>query len=255
MTLRVFVLDDEPLAVARLLDLLAADERVGRVASSTDPEAACARLQEDPVDLVLLDIEMPVLDGLGVARMLPPESSVVFTTAHESYALRAFRVCAVDYLLKPVRATELSDAVGRVLRLRSRPSEPATTAGWIERLRDAIESGAAARAERIASRLGDRVQLLDLADISHFRADGKLTYAVVNGKTHVVDASMNELETRLGARFFRVHRASLVQLSYVHEVFAWLGGGLRLRLRDGSRSEIPVARDRARALKAALSIR
>ncbi len=260
MTLRAFVVDDEPLAVQRLTKLLRAGGRVDVVGSETDPEAARVALTQDPVDVVFLDIEMPQCDGLEVARSLPEGTAVVFTTAYDRYALRAFKVSAVDYLLKPVRAADLSRALDRVERLAA-PRADAGAAARVDagalllRLEEAL---AASRTppERIASRLGDRIHLIDLATVSHFQAEGKLTHAMAEGKAYIVDPTLSELEERLAPhRFFRIHRSTLVQLSFIEEIHSWFGQGLRVHLRDTAATKLTVARDRARSLKEALAIR
>jgi two-component system LytT family response regulator len=238
---RAFVVDDEPLAVKRLVRLLEATGRVVVTGTATDPAEAVAALAAAPVDLLFLDIQMPGMDGFELVSRLAAPPLVVFTTAHDEHALAAFRANAIDYLLKPVRAEDLERALAKLDKLSARPDLP----DLLARLQ-----GALAPPERIASRLGDRTKLVELAQVTHFQAEDKLTIAVTEEGRFVVDPSIGELADRLEARgFFRIHRAVLVNLSFVAELHAWIGGALRVRLKDKGRTELTVARDRARALK------
>jgi two-component system LytT family response regulator len=238
---RAFVVDDEPLAVKRLVRMLEATGRATVVGTATDPERAMDALSVPgfKVDVVFLDIQMPGITGLELARQLPGDPMIVFVTAYDTFALRAFEVSAVDYLVKPVRAADLERALAKIGRHR--------TADLLARLESAL--GAPSTPERIASRLGDRIHFLDLAQVTHFVAEDKLTCAVTAERSYVVDASIAELEAKLApARFFRIHRATLVNVAFVGELEG-AGAGAVLRLRDGARTELSVARDRVRALK------
>jgi two-component system LytT family response regulator len=246
----VFLVDDEALALRRLARMLEATGRVEIAGQSDDPEAAIAEIARTPsLDLVFLDISMPVLDGFEVCARLPPGVMVVFTTAHDEHALRAFQTSAIDYLLKPVRDDELARALDKLDRLRALPEADARDA-----LARAMATILAARGpERIASRLGDRIHLIDLDRITHFIAEDKLSYAITAERSFVVEPSIAELEDRYAAAgFFRIHRATLVRLSAIVEL-ASTTEGTRVRLRDG-KTELAVARERARALRDKLGL-
>jgi len=216
---RVFVVDDEELAVRRLVRMLEATERVEVAGSATDPRDAISRITDD-IAAVFLDISMPEVDGFAVARRLPPGTLIVFTTAHDQHALRAFEVNALDYLVKPVRAEDLSRALDKLARRR----------GGL----------------RMTSRIGDRTHVIELDHVTHFQAEDKLTYALTLDHSYVVDESIAALEERhAGDGFFRIHRATLVRLTAIAEMLA---NPPRVRLRDSDRV-LQVARDRVRALK------
>lgn len=247
---RVFLVDDEPLALRRLARMLAATGRIEIAGQSTDPEEAidAIRAARD-LDLVFLDISMPDLDGFEVCARLPASVMVVFTTAHDEHALRAFQTNAIDYLLKPVRDDDLVRALDKLDRLRELP--PADAADHLARAMAGIL--AARGPERIASRLGDRVHLIELERVTHFVAEDKLTYAVTAERSFVVDASIAVLEERYArAGYVRIHRATLVRLSAIAEVSSTTEG-TRVRLADG-KTELAVARERARALKDRLGL-
>lgn len=246
--LRVFVVDDEPLAVKRLARLLKATGRVEVVGGTTDPEAALAALAAETVDALFLDIQMPGMSGFELLSRLESQPLVIFTTAFDQYALRAFEVNSVDYLLKPIEAEQLDRALGKIERLRSGAPRPDLREA-VERLAAVLQS-AAGYPDKIASRAGERVLLVELARVTHFQARDKLTFAVTAGKSYAVDATIAQLEQKLDPRkFIRIHRATLLNLDHVQEVQSWFAGGVVVRLKDEKRTELPVARDRVRALK------
>ena len=247
--LRLFLIDDEILALKRLSRLLKATGRVEIAGIATDPEAALEYLSKESVDAVFLDIQMPVLSGFEMLARLEPQPAVVFTTAHARYALRAFEVNSIDYLLKPIEAQQLDRALNKLERLRGTPASPDLRL-VLAQLAAALDEKRPAYPERLASRVGDRVQFVDVAKVTHFFARNKLTYAATSKSEHVVDYSINELEAKLNPKqFVRVHRSTLLNVDFVDEVHSWFGSALHVRLRDGKRTELTVARDRVKALK------
>jgi two-component system LytT family response regulator len=257
MRLRAYLVDDEPLAIARLTRLLEETGRVEVTGSATDPEEAVEALTGSPPDVCFLDIHMPRLNGFEVLARLPSQPIVVFTTAHDQYALEAFAVNSVDYLLKPVDPSHLDRALGRVERLRSRvePSTPDLQA-LLASLAESLRNSRPEYPERIASRLGDRLWFIDLAQVTHFFARDKLTYAVEAGKSYCVDHTIAQLENMLNPkRFLRIHRSTIVNASWIKEVTTLPGGSLNVRLKGATRADLTVSRDRAREFKARLLAR
>jgi len=244
VTRTAFVVDDEPLAVKRLVRLLKKSGRVEVTGSATDPSEAIRALQASPVEVLFLDIHMPEIDGFALLDRLDPAPMVVFTTAHDEHALRAFEVLAIDYLLKPIDLAQLERALDKLDRVSGAPAAP---------LAELIDMVRAPRPpQRVASRLGDRVTLLDLDEVSHFHASDRLTYAASGGKDHVVDETLSALERRLDpAMFVRIHRGVLVNLRFVVELRGD-GAGLVVVLRGDV--QLPVSRDRVRPLKDRLGI-
>jgi two-component system LytT family response regulator len=249
--IRAYLVDDERLAVERLKRLLEATGRVEIVGSQIDPEAAVAFLKGHPVDVLFLDIQMPVLNGFELLDRLETPPFVIFTTAFDGYALNAFGVNSIDYLLKPIEGERLDRALDKLDRCAGQPQPD------IRALARQLASELAPnrRLERIASRVGERTTVLEVTRISHFNAKDKLTFATVNGHDHVVDQTLNELEARLDARrFVRIHRATLVNIAFVQELFPAVDGGVLVRLKDEQKTELSVARDRVRDLKERLGI-
>jgi len=249
--MRAYLVDDEPLAVKRLARMLLATGRVDIVGSANDPQAALEFLRAQPVDLLFLDIQMPGLTGFELLDRLEPQPMVIFTTAYDRYALEAFDVNSIDYLLKPIDPERLDRALDKLARLAARP-RPDIKALAKEL---AVQLAPNRRLERIASKVGERTTVLDVTRISHFSAKDKLTFAVVGGREHVIDYTLSELEERLDPRrFVRIHRGTVANLAFVQELFPDVDGGVLVRLKDEHKTELSVARDRVRDLKDRLGI-
>ncbi len=254
--MRAFLVDDEPLALKRLQRMLVATKRVDVVGTSTDPAEAVAAILEAKPDILFLDIEMPGMTGFELLTHLQPQPWVVFTTAYDRYALEAFGVNSVDYLLKPIEAAHLNRALDKIERLRGSSAAPPEMRELMERL--AAVAGAVrapSYPDRVASRVGERIEFIDLAQVTHFFAADKLTFAATGAKNYAVDYTIQELEQKLDpAKFVRIHRASLVNVEHVQELHSWFAGKIMLRLKDPKHTELSVARDRVRALKERLGI-
>ena len=244
--LRVYLVDDESLALKRLTRLLRQTHRVDIVGSTVIPDEAVKFLSQNTVDAVFLDIQMPGMTGFELLQKLPKEPAVVFTTAYDRFALEAFEVNSIDYLLKPIELDRLEKALSKVERLQGTPQAQSES----EQLRAIARELTRKFPERIASRLGERVVFVEVGKVTHFYAKDKLTYAATSSKDYVIDATISELEAKLDpALFLRIHRATLLNLNYVEEVSSWFGGGMVVRMKDGKRTELTISRDRLREVK------
>ena len=261
-TLRAFLVDDEHLALERLQRQLAAFPEIQVTGTATDPSAAVATLndsQSPQIDLLFLDIQMPGMNGFELLARLASQPFVIFTTAYDQHALRAFGTNAIDYLLKPIEPEQLERALRKLGRLR-----PIVKPDWqqnpalpqlLQELTASLREGHATHPTRIASRVGERISFLPLDDVTHFIAQDKLTFAVVNGRRHCVDQTIADLEHRLDpAKFLRIHRSALVNVDWIHEVNSWFAGKVVLTLKDAQQTQLTVARDRVRTLKDRLEI-
>ena len=199
---RVLIVDDEAPARSRLRDLLAdinAELPNVVVAEAQDGVAALEALQQQPADVALVDIRMPRLDGIELAQHLaaqPHPPAVIFTTAYDQYAVRAFELSAIDYLLKPVRAQRLLDA------LRKMPQGSPSA----EALRQLAPQG---RRHLTSSERG-RVYLVPVADILYLKAELKYVTAQTGSREYLIEESLTALEQEFEQRFVRVHRNCLV---------------------------------------------
>ena len=259
MVMRAFLVDDESLALKRLQRMLAATGRVEIAGTSTDPVEAVEAIVKAKPDVLFLDIEMPGMTGFQMLAKLDPQQQpmIVFTTAYDQYALEAFGVNSVDYLLKPIEAPQLARALDKVDRMRSGVEPRPEIRALLDRIAALAAGGGGQPAypSRIASRTGERVELVELSRVTHFFARDKLTYAATATKNHVVDHTIQELEQKVDPRkFVRIHRAILLNLDYVHELHTWFAGRMMVRLKDDKRTELTVSRDRVRVLKQRLGI-
>jgi two-component system LytT family response regulator len=235
--IRALIVDDEPLAREGVALALAAEPDVEIVGCCGDGASAVRAIRELAPDLVFLDVKMPGLDGFAVigeigADKMPP---VIFLTAYEEHALRAFRVNAVDYLLKPIDAADLRKSVERARRRRAQ-DEVGAWRGELRALVDTLaqRGPAADAAERILVRTNGRVHVLDPREIDWVEAAGDYVTIHAGGKSHLVRDSLRNIEARLAAHgFLRIHRSIIVKLSSIRELVAKDGGDHEVVLHDG----------------------
>lgn len=244
--LRVYLVDDESLALKRLTRLLRETRRVEIVGATVNPVEALEFLSQHDVDAVFLDIQMPKMTGFELLQKLPKEPTVVFTTAFDRFALDAFEVNSIDYLVKPIESERLEKALTKLERLRGTSQALSES----ERLRALARELTRKFPERISSRVGERVVFVEVDKVTHFYAKDRLTYAATASRDYVIDATISDLEEKLDPDvFIRIHRATLLNIHYADEVSSWFGGGMVVRLKDGKRTELQIARDRLREVK------
>ena len=229
--LTVLAVDDEPPALDELAYLLRADPRIGEVRSTGESATALRLLEDNAVEAVFLDIRMPGLSGLDLARVLrqfahPPK--VVFVTAHDDAAVDAFALDAVDYLLKPLRPDRLAEAIGRIVG-----------DGWPE--------PAAPVEESVAVELAGVTRLVPVAEIAYVEAQGDYARLHTAAGSHLLRVSLATLEERWGVQgFVRIHRSYLVAVDQVVEFRVDAGGGHAVT-RGGA--TLPVSRRHTREFK------
>ncbi len=278
--MRVVLVEDERPARMRLRRLLAAHadvEIAGESATAADARLLIAR--EHP-DVVFLDVQLPGESGFELLATLPaPRPLVIFTTAFEAYAVRAFEESALDYLMKPFRPERLGAALDRArgdLARRGMPGGEAALAERLERLLARLESGGdpregvtargapldtAARepglgarglhyVDRLTARVGERVDVIPVREILYFRAEDKYVAAYTKSGSHLLTSTLDQLEADLDpAHFARTHRSVLVNLDDVTSIEPAFAGTFTLRLRSLPSVGLPVSRQRARALR------
>jgi two-component system LytT family response regulator len=227
MTIRALIVDDEPLARRRIRAFLRAEPDVEIVGECRNGSQAAESIRSLQPDLLFLDVEMPETDGFAVLQALetdrPPQ--VVFVTAHEQYAVRAFEKRALDYLLKPFNRARFREAVQRVReRLEAAPG-PAAAA--------AREKPAE---QRLAIKTGSRTVVLDPSRVEWFEADGDYVRVHAGREIHLTRQTLNRLEMQLAnERFVRVHRSAIVNIHFLKEIHPLPGGDQALTLLDGTR--------------------
>lgn len=231
--LRVLIADDEPLARQRLRTLLLREADVTVVAECGDGDQAVAAVAEHRPDLAFLDVQMPLLDGFGVLAALEPEERpvVIFVTAYDHYALRAFEVHALDYLLKPFDRERFQKALQRAraeIQRTSREPDPRVTA-----LLEEVKTRKPA--ERLLIKSSGRVYFVRTEDIDWVEAAGNYARLHSGGEMHLLRETMNGLEARLDPeKFLRIHRSTIVNIERVKELHPWFHGDYQVVLHDGT---------------------
>jgi two-component system LytT family response regulator len=235
---RALIVDDEPLARAHLKSLLRERGDVDVIGECGDGRSAIDQIRQLAPDLVLLDIQMPELDGLEVIREVGPSEmpAVVFVTAYDEHALAAFEVHAFDYILKPVSRQRFTHAIDRVVGLiRTEPSEEHATDRPLAALIEAMRSERTAL-DRIAVKSDGRVLFIRVGEIDWIEADDDLVRIHAGKAVHPHRSTLTHLEERLPAsKFLRVHRSTLVNVDRIREIQPWFQGDWVLILNDGTR--------------------
>ncbi len=258
--IRAYLVDDEPLATRRLTRMLEETGKVTVVGVSNDPADALERMPGVDFDVLFLDIEMPEISGFDLLGRLKGEPWVVFVTAFHQYALRAFEVNSIDYLVKPVEREMLDRAVRKLERRHQERAGGQAGPPLADLVRQvtaamAVSMTGANYPERVASRVGDKVEFIDLSRVTHLFAEDKLTFAATSGKSYILDQTIAELEAKLDPkRFVRIHRSTLVNVAFVQELYTYFAGKMILRLKDEGKTELAVARERVKELKDRLGI-
>jgi two-component system LytT family response regulator len=232
---KTLIVDDEPLARAHLRSLLRERSDVDVVGESGDGRSAIEQIRRLTPELVLLDIQMPELDGLEVIREVGPAKmpAVVFVTAYDEHALAAFEVHAFDYILKPVSRQRFTQAIDRVVGLIRTDSPPAERP--LEALIQAMRSERTAL-DRIAVKADGRVMFIRVAEIDWIEADDDLVRIHTGKNVHAHRSTLTHLEERLpGSKFLRIHRSTLVNVDRIREIQPWFQGDWVLILNDGTR--------------------
>jgi two-component system LytT family response regulator len=239
--IRTVVVDDEPIARERVLALLRSEEDVEVVCECSDGVQALSAIQHQSPDLVFLDVQMPGVDGFGVIEAIGPERmpTVVFVTAYDEYALRAFEVHALDYLLKPFGRTRFQETLKH-----ARASLERRRAGDLGRRLLALVNDIKPeppRLERLVVKSGGRVFFLRTEEIDWVEAAGNYVRLHLGSESHLFRETMSRMEARLDVRrFVRVHRSHIVNTERIKELQPWFNGESVVVLRNGTR--LPLSR-------------
>lgn len=236
--MNIIIVDDSRLARKELSELLAPMPQIHILAEAADVSTAIAAINEHKPDLVLLDIHLPDGDGFDVLENCDHTPKVIFTTAYEQHALRAFEINALDYLLKPVTAERLQAAMDRIVK--SPPQQPAT-------------AHYKTRNDQLFIRDGERCYFIRIDDIRLVNVEGNYVRLHFLDNKALLARSMSYVEEKLDpAIFFRANRQQIINMDYVSAIEPWINEGLLIKLRDGN--QVEVSRRQAKELKARLEI-
>jgi two-component system LytT family response regulator len=235
--IRTLVADDEPIARARVVSLLRSEDDIELVRECSTGEEAKAAIEQDNLDLLFLDIQMPEVTGIELARTIQANGmpAVVFVTAYDQYALRAFEVHALDYLLKPFSSDRFRAALGHarehLAKRRSTVDPSAATASGGQR-----DQHIAGRRNRLMVKSGGRIHFVRTSDIDWCEAAGNYVRMHVGQQEHLVRDTMGHLESQLDSQqFMRIHRSTIVNVDRIQEMQSSFNGEYVVLLRNGTR--------------------
>lgn len=239
MKYQTILVDDEPLALDRLERLLRPySETIAIVDRAGSGREALEKIEARKPDLVFLDIQMPELTGFEVLERLTHQPWIIFSTAYDEYALRAFATNAIDYLLKPVDPERLQKALEKLQRLTR--DDMRALQGQLQKLLAGIKPAAA---KRLQVRVGDSIRWLNVKDIFFLQAADKYVEAHTFDEVFLLDEPLQQLEAALPAEdFVRIHRSAIINLAHLEAVVRLFGGSHRARMKDKKKTELPVSR-------------
>lgn len=247
------VIDDERLARERIKRLLAGHDDFVIVGEGSNARDAVELIDREQPDLCFLDVQMPEGDGFDVLEQVRHLPHVIFTTAFDQYAVRAFEFRSLDYLLKPFSRPRFAEALDRARAVLAE-SGPAQgdlleTLAQIRRELSKESRDGSGPPVRVTGKRGNKIVLLDPGEVLWMEAEDALIFAHTAAGRYLVERTLVELEAELGSGFFRCHRRYLVNLAQIAEILPAEAGTYRILLRTESRDEIPLSRRQARRLR------
>lgn len=242
--MKALLIDDERLARQELKSLLAPYHEIEIVGECADAESAIEAIRTHEPDVIFLDIQMPGKNGFELLSELERVPDVVFVTAHDEFAIRAFDVSALDYLLKPVQADRLAAAVKKLIEKQKEPQmhdSPVT------------HGEALAETDQVFVKDGERCWFVKLEDIRLFESEGNYVRVYFQSNKPLILRSLNYLDERLNSRtFFRASRKHIVNLKWVESIENWFNGGMMVKLKGGE--QVEISRRQAVKLKEMMSL-
>jgi len=239
MSTRIILIDDEPLALKRLHRLLEKHSRFEIVAEATDGASGLKAVEEHQPDLIFLDVEMPVMNGFEMLSQLKHIPKIIFTTAFEEYAIKAFEENSIDYLLKPIDAERLDKAIEKFNRF-SKPDQrmqPGQISSLIASMQVKKEI------KSIPVKIGDRFLLINTTQIVFIEAKDKYVYLVTDDNNeYLTDFTLAALEEKLSSPFLRIHRAYMINSDKIREVHKGFNGSFIFTMKDQKNTKIHSGR-------------
>jgi two-component system, LytTR family, response regulator len=238
--LRCLLIDDEPLALDRLERLLASYPDIEILDKVSRPSQAVEKIDSLKPDVVFLDIQMPEMTGFQVLQRIRHQPVVIFVTAYDRYALEAFEVNSVDYLLKPVERERLDKAIQKFRQLWTSASPPS---GDVTKLLEYLQRQAPRESRKLVSRQGERMIVIEPSEVAYFYAQSKYTFAVTAQGERILDYTLQQLRDWLPAEtFITIHRSYIVNLDWIAELSRGFSGGYLCRLKAPVSRDIPISR-------------
>lgn len=228
--MRTLIIDDERLARKELMGLLAQYDEVEIIGECSNAQEAIEMISKEQPDLIFLDVQMPGMNGFEMLQQLEYVPQVIFVTAFDEYAMKAFEVNALDYLLKPVETERLKEAIQKVVK-NNALEEKLESKGT-------FKEGRLGQEDQIFLKDGEKCWFVALSEVKMFESEGNYVRVFFHQSKPLILKSLNTLEERLDHTFFRTNRKFIVNLRWVQSVENWFNGGLRLTLKDGTQVEV-----------------
>lgn len=236
MKLRTVIVEDELPSLQRLKELLANFDNIEVIGCAHDGQQAVEMIDGLKPNLAFLDIQLPVFTSFEVLKRLHHRPNIIFVTAYDQYAIKAFEENAVDYLLKPTTPERLQRAIDKVVRL-NRPVDQ----DLLEVLRNALEQGR--HPERFSVKIGDEIIFIPASDIYFFRAQEKYVFLNTFDREHIIDLTLKELDVRLNPdNFLRIHKSTIIAIDKISRVRRSFSGKFKVQLLDSKRSSFEIGR-------------
>ena len=230
--MRALVIDDERLARKELINLLSQYDQVEIVGEANNVDDAKEKIEALAPDVVFLDIQMPEKTGFDLLEELDNVPHVVFTTAYDEYAIKAFQVNALDYLLKPIEPKRLGEAIERLLKILNESQDKSEELGSFAGRKLTLD-------DQVFVKDGDRCWFVKLSNVRLFESDGNYIKVYFDNFKPMIHKSLNALDERLSEKsFFRASRKHIINLSWVDAIEPWFNGGLVVTLKGGDRIEV-----------------
>lgn len=243
--IKIVMLEDEEPAARRLQKLIRETEADAEVVAVLDSIGATKEwLQQNPQpDLMLVDIHLADGISLELFKQVQVQCPLIFTTAYDEYALQAFKLNSVDYLLKPVKKEELHNALEKFKKQKAKEQPPVD----ISKLLESMQQSAANYRDRFIIRYGEHIKTIETKDAAYFYTESRANFLVMNdGKRYVVDYNLDQLESMLNPKtFFRINRQFIVSLHSIDEMTAWTKARVLIKLKPATKHETIVSTERS----------
>ncbi len=237
--MKALVIDDERLARKELIKLLDEFATMNVVGEAANADEAIELIEKHNPDILFLDIQMPDKTGFELLEMLDTVPQVIFTTAYDEYALKAFEVNALDYLLKPIEPNRLKESIDKLVNIEPKPQVAETKLLGLQ--------------DQVFVKDGDKCWFVKLENVRYFESDGNYIKVFFDNVKPMIHKSLNALDEKLSDRdFFRASRKHIINLSWVEDIETWFNGGLMVKLKGGDKLE--VSRRQAAKFKERMSL-
>jgi two-component system, LytTR family, response regulator len=246
MKYKVYILEDEKPARERLEGFIAKYSEFELIGFSESGKNAVPEIDTFKPDLLFLDIQLTDITGIDVLHLISNKPLVIFTTAYNEYAIKAFDLQAIDYLLKPFSEERFNIAVGKALKKLSGDKNNINQfKEFLNEWKPQVDY-----LTRIPSKIGDKIYIINEDDVVYITSEDKLVFAYLFETKYLINYTLEQLLSRLNPeKFFRIHRSTIVNMDYVKTIETWFAGGYRMIVKDKNKTELTISRSAGKLLR------